>query len=239
VIDTSRPGWLRVRSGAGAVVAYGGGGRSAGGGPLSPVERALLHGVVRPDGAPPVVCLVPTAGGDADAVMDGFRQVFSDAGAEPHVLSLFRRTEAPFADVLDRADLVYVTGGAVANLAALWRLHGLDVELVARWRRGLPVAGSSAGALIWGAGGVTTSFGAPAVWTGGLRALPLSLCPHADTQPERAALYRAAVEDGRLPPGYALDDRAAAVFVDGRLAGVLGDDEEAAVTPVGPRDPQP
>ncbi|MGN6688695.1 MAG: Type 1 glutamine amidotransferase-like domain-containing protein [Actinomycetales bacterium] len=231
MIDFDRLGWLLDTpspDGTGAIVAYGGAGVSGGATEASPVEVALVRGVSR-GGRRPVVCLIPTASGDSDAVMDAFRTAFAAAGAEPHVLSLFRRTEAPFADLLDRADLVYVTGGAVANLAALWRLHDLDDDLARRWRHGLPLAGSSAGALIWSSGGVTTSFGQPRRWTDGLRLLPSSLCPHADTQPERAALYRQLVTEGQLPGGYCLDERAAGVFCGGELAATLGDDATSTV----------
>lgn len=234
VLDTERAGWLRdLRGpdGAAAVVAYGGAGLSAGEDALTLVEQALLRGVT--GDRPPVVCLVPTAAGDGDALMDRFRALVSGAGGEPHVLSLFRRTEAPFANVLDRTDLVYVTGGAVANLAVLWQLHGLGEQLVRLWRRGVPVAGSSAGALIWSAGGVTTSFGAPQGWADGLGLVPGSLCPHADTQPERSALYRELVAAGRLPPGWELDEAAAGVFAGGRLVAALADRPGAAVRPVG------
>ena len=226
-------GWLRGRGGApGAVVAYGGAGLSAGADALTAVEAALLHGAA-PAGRPPYVCLVPTASGDGDELMDRFRALVEEAGGEPHVLSLFRRTEAPFGNVLDSADLVYVTGGAVANLAALWRLHGLDAELEQAWRRGVVLAGSSAGGLIWSSGGVTTSFGEPAGWHDGLGLLPGSLCPHFDTQPERAELYRGLVAAGDLLPGYGLDEHAAAVFRDGRLEAVLADEPGARVHEVG------
>ncbi len=233
-MDTDAPGWLarlQGRDGSGPVVAYGGGGLSAGAEVLSPVEQALLRGAA--EGRPPVVCLVPTASGDDATLVARFRRLVERAGGEPHVLSLFARTEAPYADVLDRTDLVYVTGGAVANLAVLWRLHGLDEVLVAAWRRGVPVAGSSAGALVWSVGGVTTSSGSPAGWSGGLGLLPASLCPHADTQPERAALHRELVARGALPPGWALDELAAGVFRDGQLVGVLDDDGQSGVHRVG------
>ncbi|MCW2778404.1 MAG: peptidase [Frankiales bacterium] len=229
-------GWLRDRrdsTGAGAVVTYGGGGLSAGRTGFSAVERALLAGV-RGSGRRPRVTLVPTASGDDDACMDAFRAACDAEDAEGHVLSLFRRTEAPFGNVLDDADLVYVTGGAVANLAALWRLHGLAAEVVGAWRRGAVVAGSSAGALIWSLGGVTTSFGTPAGWTDGLGVVPHSLCPHYDTQPGRAQLYRDLVDRGELPAGYGLDEDAAGVFVGGELVGVLADREGAGVHAVSP-----
>ncbi len=230
---TDDRGWLRdltAPDGTGAVVAYGGAGLSSGATSLTPVEQALLRGVARD--TPPVVCLVPTAGGDGDALIEHFRAAVEAAGGEPHVLSLFHRTPAPYTDVLDRTDLVYVTGGAVANLRALWRLHGLDEALLEVWRRGVPVSGSSAGALVWSAGGVTTSFGAPATWRDGLGLVP-SLCPHLDTQPDRARLYRDAVARGELPPGVGLDERAAAVFSGGRLVGSLADDDASGVHEVG------
>lgn len=230
-----REGWLRDLTdgtGAGAVVAYGGGGLSSGKTGFSAVESALLRGL-RGAGHRPKVTLVPTASGDDDHFMDAFRAACDAEDAEGHVLSLFRRTEAPFGDVLDEADLVYVTGGAVANLAALWRLHGLAAEVVSAWRRGAVVAGSSAGALIWSLGGVTTSFGAPAGWTAGLGVVPHSLCPHFDTQPGRAQLYRDLVGSGELPPGYGLDEDAAGVFVAGELVHVLTDREGSGVTAVG------
>lgn len=233
-LDDTADGWLldlKDATGAGAVVAYGGGGLSAGTRGFSGVERALLRGL-RGRGRRPKVTLVPTASGDDDAFMDAFRAACDAEDAEGHVLSLFRRTEAPFGNVLDEADLVYVTGGAVANLAALWRLHGLAAEVVGAWRRGAVLAGSSAGALIWSQGGVTTSFGSPAGWTDGLGVVPHSLCPHFDTQPGRAELYRQLVRDGALPPGYGLDEDAAAVFVGGEQVHVLRDREGPGVHPV-------
>lgn len=242
MIDTEQPGWLRAAraaDGSGAVVAYGGAGVSGGDSTPTPVEQALVRGVARDDGAPPVVCLVPTASGDSGEIMDAFRTAFATAGAEPHVLSLFSRTDAPFGDILDRTDLVYVTGGAVANLAVLWRLHGLDEAVTELWRRGVPVSGSSAGACIWSSGAVTTSFGSPVAWREGLRLLPVSLCPHYDTQPERAQLYRDLVSRGELPQGYGVDERAAGVFVGGELVGTLADDDESGVHSMGsprPRD---
>ena len=235
-MDDARDGWLRDlqdSTGAGPVVTYGGGGLSSGKQEFSDVEKALLRGL-RGSGRRPKVTLVPTASGDDDAFMDAFRAACDAEDAEGHVLSLFRRTPAPFGNILDDADLVYVTGGAVANLAALWRLHGLAAEVVAQWRRGAALAGSSAGALIWSLGGVTTSFGAPAGWTDGLGVLPHSLCPHYDTQPDRARLYRELVEAGDLPPGFGLDEAAAGVFLGGELVHVLRDAPGVGVHQVAP-----
>lgn len=223
---------LRAPSGSGVVVVYGGAGISSSTPVLTPVEREVMV-----PGS--TACLVPTASGDSDEQMEAFRTACSGAGVEGHVLSLFRRTPAPFSDVLDPADVVYASGGAVANLVALWRVHGLAAQVVSAWRRGTVLLGSSAGAITWARGGVTTSFGDPAPFSGGLGLLPVSLCPHADTQPDRRELFERCVQDGRLPAGYALDECAAAVFADGRLVEVLSDDGSSGVTAVGDVPPAP
>jgi dipeptidase E len=97
-------------------------------------------------------------------------------------------------------DIVYVGGGSLRNLLAIWRAHGLDGLLRDGWRRGLVLAGLSAGATCWFQGGVTTSAGPPAP-APGLDFLPGSMSVHADGEPERRPVYVRAVRDGRLPPG--------------------------------------
>ena len=42
-------------------------------------------------------------------------------------------------------DVVWVTGGSVANLLALWRLHGVDRAMRAAWEAGVVLMGVSAG----------------------------------------------------------------------------------------------
>jgi peptidase E len=44
-------------------------------------------------------------------------------------------------------DAVWVSGGSVANLLVLWRLHELDHSFQQAWRAGVVLAGVSAGRL--------------------------------------------------------------------------------------------
>ena len=74
--------------------------------------------------------------------------------------------------------------------------------------------------MCWFDAGFTMSFGPLTPLHDGLGWFPGSFCPHAQ-QPGRLDAYAAAVQDGSLPPGWALDDGAALHFVDGRLARVL------------------
>ena len=52
-------------------------------------------------------------------------------------------------------DVIWVGGGSVANLLALWRVHGLDEIMREAWEAGVVLAGVSAGSLCWHVGGTT------------------------------------------------------------------------------------
>ncbi|MER7205859.1 peptidase E [Streptosporangium sp. NPDC000239] len=111
-------------------------------------------------------------------------------------------------------DVIYVSGGSVANLAALWRLHGLDEAFEEAWRAGVVLAGQSAGALCWHVGGNTDSFGPELrVWADGLGLLPYSCGVHYNSEPQRRALLHESVASGELPGGYAADEGVALHYV--------------------------
>jgi peptidase E len=126
----------------------------------------------------------------------------------------------PLREVLLSQDVIYVGGGSMRNLLAVWQVHGLDRMLRDAWERGVVLAGLSAGAMCWLEGGVTTSSGAPEP-TPGLGFLPGSLSVHADTEPGRRAVYLAAVADGTLPPGWIADDGVGLLFRDMALERVV------------------
>ena len=70
-------------------------------------------------------------------------------------------------------DAVWVGGGSVANLLAVWRVHGLDEIFRRVWEAGIVLAGVSAGSICWHAGGTTDSFGPELrAVTNGLALLP-------------------------------------------------------------------
>ena len=106
------------------------------------------------------------------------------------------------------SDLVWVGGGSVANLLALWRLHGVDEAMREAWTRGVILGGVSAGSLCWHVGGTTDSFG-PTLQpiTNGLALLPYANGVHYDSEAQRRPLLHQLVRDEVLPPlAYATDD---------------------------------
>jgi peptidase E len=176
----------------------------------------LLHAVELSGvaGRAPRVCNVGTAGGD----QQWFNALFSEAGQAAGItvshLNLFPMPSAadPAAFLLSH-DVVWVGGGSVANLLALWRLHGLDRVLRQVWEAGVVLAGVSAGAVCWHVGGTTDSFGPDLrPVTNGLGFLPHSAGVHYDSEPQRRPLYQELVGSGVLPAGYATDDGVGIVY---------------------------
>jgi peptidase E len=200
------------------ILAMGGGGFTAG-----TADPALDELVLRLTGTVcPRICLLPTAGGDSEHQIRRFYKTYQDRLCEPSHISLFRlgREPVPLRQHLLSQDVVYVGGGSMVNLLAVWRAQGLDTILRDAWRAGVVLAGLSAGAMCWFEWGVSTSHGRPAP-VAGLGFLPGSNSVHRDSEPSRRPVYLEAVRDGRIPPGYAADDGAALIFRERMLQEVV------------------
>jgi dipeptidase E len=171
----------------------------------------------------PRVCFLPTASGDPREQVTRFHERFGDWRCEPSVLSLFhlgRDRIDPIAYLLAQ-NAVYVGGGSMRNMLAIWREHGLADAMRTAWERGIVLAGLSAGAMCWFEGGISMSGGAPEA-VHGIGLLAGSLSVHLGGETERLPTYRAAIADGTLPPGYAADDGAALVYHGPRLVECVG-----------------
>ena len=173
----------------------------------------------------PRLCLLNTAGGDDPRWTLLMYDRFAGHPARVSHLALF-----PMPNVRDPEDLllsqhvIFVGGGSVANMLAVWRVHGLDVILRKAWQAGIVLAGSSAGGICWFEGGTTDSFGHELrAFTDGLGLLPGSYCPHYDSEADRRPLYHRLIAEGTLPGGIACDDGAAAHFADDTLTELIAD----------------
>ena len=194
-----------------------------GGFTMEPGNPALDEFILGLPGRPvPRVCFLPTASGDADEQVRRFHATFGDRPCVTTHLSLFRLGREPV-DVREHLlgqDLVYVGGGSMRNMLAIWREHALDDILRECWESGVVLAGLSAGAMCWFERGVSTSTGRAAP-VNGLGLLQGSLSVHRDGEPERLPVYLDAVRRGALPPGYAADDGVGLLFCDGELRQVV------------------
>jgi len=161
----------------------------------------------------PRVLFLPTASGDPTAQIQTFQNRYGGRACRAEYLSLFRLhgSTRTLRERLAGQDLIYVGGGSMRNLLAIWRAHELDELLTEAWQRGTVLCGLSAGAMCWFEGGITKSAGPPEPITG-LGQLPGSLTVHADGEPERLPAWLAAVRSGDLPGGWAADDGVGLVY---------------------------
>lgn len=161
----------------------------------------------------PRILFVLTASGDNAGYIATSYQAVSGLGVDVEHLALFTQPNAPVAEAFGRADLVWVGGGSVANLLALWELHGVDDAARDAWERGVVMAGVSAGSLCWHVGGPTDSFGPKLeTVTNGLALVPYGNGVHYDTEAQRRPLLHSLVKDQILPLSFATDDHAAIVY---------------------------
>lgn len=173
----------------------------------------------------PRLCYIGTATGDTFGSIVTFYTACQNHRVTPGHLNLF-----PMPNVINvrehllAQDMLWVGGGSVANLLAVWRVHGLDTILREAWDNGIVLAGVSAGSICWHQGGTTDSFGVELqVVTNGLGLLPYSNGVHYDSEERRRPLFQKLIGEGTLNEGYATDDGVALHYVGETLHKVIAD----------------
>jgi dipeptidase E len=170
----------------------------------------------------PRILFLPTASGDTSGQINAFKARFAARTCVAEHLSLFRlrETDRTLREIVLEQDVVYVGGGSMRNLLAIWQAHRLEDLLVQAWTAGTVLAGLSAGAMCWFQAGVTRSSGPPEPMSG-LGLLEGSLTVHADGEPERLPVWLSHVRDGTMPGGWALDDGVGMLFRGRQLERVV------------------
>lgn len=215
------------------IFAMGGGGfTSEPGNPLLDEYVLTLADVPRPR-----ICFLPTASGDPERHLADFYAAFGDRHCEPTHVSLFRlgRSPVPVRERLLGADIVYVGGGSMLNMLAVWRAHGLDAVMREAWEAGTALCGLSAGAMCWFRWGITTSTGQPGP-ARGLGLLPHSSSVHYDAEPARRPVYHRLIAAGEMPAGYGVDDGVGLRFEGSELVAAVSSRPAARAFRVEARD---
>lgn len=185
----------------------------------------------REDG-PPRICSIGTASGDDKGFQRDLEEAAREAGYVLHHLSLFPAPNVEDIEGYLRGfDVVWVNGGSVVNLLAVWRAHDLPEILHRLWQDGVVLAGISAGSICWFEGGVTDSFG-PDLQpvTNGLGFLPGANGVHMDSEERRRPLLRELVSDGTLGTALCTDDGTGLLFRGTELVEAVAEVDGARVT---------
>jgi peptidase E len=179
---------------------------------LGPVYRYAAD--LAQAGPAPKVCVIATALGDHPGWLTAIYAAFGRAGFRASHLALYPQpSTADVRGLLLGQDMIWVAGGSVANLLAVWHVHDLAPVLRECWQAGVVLSGVSAGALCWFTGGTTDSFGLPLREVrNGLGFLPYSHSAHHDAEEQRRPAITKLIAGQRLPECYATGNGAAVTF---------------------------
>lgn len=174
----------------------------------------------------PRVCFIHTASGDDQAYLTRSYAAMSEIGCDVSHLQLFTQPNAPVRDQILKSDVIWVGGGSVANLLAIWRLHEVDIALREAYEQGSILGGVSAGSICWHLGGPTDSFG-PKLKpiTNALGFLPFGNGVHYDSEAQRRPMVHDLVSTGVFNLIYATDDRVGMLYQNEQPLEVITDRE--------------
>ena len=172
----------------------------------------------------PRICFVHTASGDDPAYLTRSYAAMSELGCDVTHLQLFTQPNAPVREHILKSDVIWVGGGSVANLLAVWQLHGVDIAMREAYEAGKILGGVSAGSICWHLGGPTDSFG-PKLEpvTNALGLLPFGNGVHYDSEAQRRPLVHELVKTHIFDRVYATDDRVCILYEDEVAVEVITD----------------
>lgn len=176
----------------------------------------------------PRLCFLLTASGDNAQYLAKSYAAMSETNCDVTHLQLFTQPNAPVMERIMESDVVWVGGGSVANLLALWKLHEVDLALKAAYDEGKIIGGVSAGSICWHQGGPTDSFGAQLrTVTNGLDLLPYGNAVHFDSEEQRRPLAHSLIADGVFEKIYATDDGVGILYENEIPIEVIVDSEKS------------
>jgi peptidase E len=207
---------------------------TSGGFVVGPVQMSRRLGTMLEDALAltgkdrPRVCLLNTAIGDNLMYYAMDYEAFNFAGCDVTELKVFPQPSADPEERLCGSDLVWVGGGSVANLLALWRLHEIDSAMRRAWEQGVILGGVSAGSLCWHLGGTTDSFSQilqPV--TNALGFLPYANGVHYDAEEQRRPLLHKLMKESVLSPLAYATDNGVGIWYEGIEATTVVTDKES------------
>lgn len=112
-------------------------------------------------------------------------------------------------------DIIYVGGGNTSFMLDIWRKNSLDKIFKKAYENGIVLAGVSAGAGCWFDWILSDSVGLGLKPLKGISLISGSCTPHSSEE-KRINQFELNIKNGELPPGLAIDDGVAVLFIDGK-----------------------
>jgi dipeptidase E len=168
----------------------------------------------------PKICFIPTASADNSNSIANWYANCEDLNVRPYVLRTFINSnpnQKTFEEIILSMDAIVVGGGSTLNMMAIWKAQGIDTVLKKAYNKGIILSGGSAGSLCWFTGGSTDSRPKELSLVECLGFLDYSHSPHYHAEAARRPLYHNYILKGILKAGYACDDRAGLLFINGLM----------------------
>lgn len=175
----------------------------------------------------PQICYVPTASADNVDNITYWKSICEKLSIEPHILNVWvesMRDTIPFENTLLGMDAIVVGGGNTLNMIGIWKAQGIDSILEKAYKKGIILAGGSAGSICWFQEGVSDSRPAKLSIVSGLSFLPYSHCPHYGDSIRRT-LFQQKILKKKIKEGYACDNLSGILFKNGKVAEVVSTNE--------------
>lgn len=168
----------------------------------------------------PKICYVPTASADNEKNIEYWNRICKHLSIDPYILKVWvesNPSNKSFEDILLNMDAIIVGGGNTLNMLGIWKAQGIDLILDKALKKGIILAGGSAGSICWFQNGISDARPTSLSVVNGLNYLPYSNCPHyADST--RRELYYQLLIGKKIQAGYACDNLAGVLFKNGKFA---------------------
>ncbi len=120
-----------------------------------------------------------------------------------------------FSEWIMSKDLVYIGGGNTVFMLEIWKKNKLEHIFKDAYEKGIILSGISAGAVCWFDWILSDSVGPGFNPLRGINLISGSCTPHSSNI-GRINEFESHIKNNNLPPGIAIDDGVAVVFVDGK-----------------------
>jgi len=155
-----------------------------------------------------------TASKDDKEKINLFYKKFENKNLELSHFNLTQKIDGFSSWILNK-DIIYVGGGNTSFMLDVWRKNSLDKIFKKAYENGIILAGVSAGAGCWFDWILSDSVGPGLKPLKGISLIFGSCTPHSSEE-KRINQFELNIKNGELPPGIAIDDGVAVLFIDGK-----------------------
>ena len=157
---------------------------------------------------------LPTASKDSSEKINLFYNELKKYDLELSHFELCKNING-FYDWVFKNDIIYVGGGNTSFMLKIWEKNKLVNIFKEAYNSGIILSGVSAGAICWFDWSLTDSLGPEYKPLKGINLISGSCTPHS-SELKRLEKFKLEIKNNKLPPGIAIDDGVAVLFVNGK-----------------------